>query len=58
LRGDEAGASHLARSPYNLALRPIQKSGGAEYVPTAYYAHRDTAGFAARETGNERTETI
>jgi hypothetical protein len=42
----------------NLALRPTRKSGGAEYVPTAYYAHRDAAGFASRETGNERKETI
>jgi len=42
----------------NLKLgQPTRKSGGAEYVAAAYFAHRDAAGFASCKTGNKRTET-
>ncbi|SHG64674.1 hypothetical protein SAMN05444169_3479 [Bradyrhizobium erythrophlei] len=42
----------------NLKLgQPTRKSGGAEYVAAAYFAHRGAAGFASCKTGNKRTET-
>jgi hypothetical protein len=41
-----------------LSGNRVGKSGGVADVLTAYYAHRDAAGFALREAGNKQTETI